>query len=293
MAIYIINDIEKLSGVKAHTIRIWEKRYNILPNRRTETNIRFYEDEDLELILNIAHLNRNGLKISKIANLSAEEIKQKVANSCEVDAIFDQHIDGLMLSMFELNEFKFLKILNHKIKEFGFEKTMDTLIYPLLDKLSVMWIAGSVKGVHENFINNIIKRKLVIEIDKIKFDPDRESTKFFIYLPEYEAHEMSILYTYYILKSNGANTLYLGSQLSLNDVKDAVEIFKPEYIFTIFNDSFSETPLQPYLDQLHELCPDGKVLISGYQTIQQKIVISEKIVILKTLDEIKSYIARS
>ena len=122
MAVYTINDIEKLSGVKAHTIRIWEKRYSFLPNRRTDTNIRYYQDEDLELILNIAHLNRNGLKISKIANLSAEEIKQKVANSCEVDAIFDQQIDGLMLSMFELNEFKFLKILNHKIKEFGFEK---------------------------------------------------------------------------------------------------------------------------------------------------------------------------
>ena len=116
MAVYTINDIEKLSGVKAHTIRIWEKRYDFLPHRRTDTNIRFYQDEDLELILNIAHLNRNGLKISKIANLSPEEIKQKVANSCDVDAIFDQQIDGLMLSMFELNEFKFLKILNHKIK---------------------------------------------------------------------------------------------------------------------------------------------------------------------------------
>lgn len=290
MAVYTINDIEKLSGVKAHTIRIWEKRYSFLPNRRTDTNIRYYQDEDLELILNIAHLNRNGLKISKIANLSAEEIKQKVANSCEVDAIFDQQIDGLMLSMFELNEFKFLKILNHKIKEFGFEKTMDNFIYPLLDKLSIMWIAGSVKSVHENFINNIIKRKLVIEIDKIKVDYSNNEKKFFIYLPEYEAHEMSILYTYYLLKSHGVNTLYLGSQLTINDVKDAFDIFKPSHIFTIFNDSFSETPLQPYIDSLLEKTGDAKILISGYQTIQQKIQNTERVFTLKSLEEIKSFI---
>lgn len=290
MAVYTINDIEKLSGVKAHTIRIWEKRYSFLPNRRTDTNIRYYQDEDLELILNIAHLNRNGLKISKIANLTAEEIKQKVANSCEVDAIFDQHIDGLMLSMFELNEFKFLKILNHKIKEFGFEKTMDNFIYPLLDKLSIMWIAGSVKSVHENFINNIIKRKLVIEIDKIKVDYNNNEKKFFIYLPEYEAHEMSILYTYYLLKSHGVNTLYLGSQLTINDVKDAFDIFKPTHIFTIFNDSFSETPLQPYIDSLLEKTGEAKLLISGYQTIQQKIQNTERIFTLKSLEEIKSFI---
>ena len=290
MAVYTINDIEKLSGVKAHTIRIWEKRYDFLPHRRTDTNIRFYQDEDLELILNIAHLNRNGLKISKIANLSPEEIKQKVANSCDVDAIFDQQIDGLMLSMFELNEFKFLKILNHKIKEFGFEKTMDNFIYPLLDKLSIMWIAGSVKSVHENFINNIIKRKLIIEIDKIKTDYTTITKKFFIYLPEYEAHEMSILYTYYLLKSHGVDTLYLGSQLTINDVKDAFDIFKPDYIFTIFNDSFSETPLQPYIDSLLEKTGNSKIILSGYQTIQQKIQDTDRVHILKSLEEIKSFI---
>ena len=139
MAVYSINDIEKLSGVKAHTIRIWEKRYDILANRRTDTNIRYYLDEDLELILNIAHLNKKGIKISKLATMTPEEIKQKIADSCEVDVIFENHIDGLMLSMFELNEYKFLKLLNHHIREIGFEKTMDDVIYPMLDKLSVMW----------------------------------------------------------------------------------------------------------------------------------------------------------
>lgn len=286
---YSINDIEKLSGVKAHTIRIWEKRYNIIPNRRSVNNIRFYEEEDLELILNIAHLNKRGIKISKIATMSADHIKQRIADYCEVDVIFENHIDGLMLSMFELNEYKFLKILNHHIKDIGFEKTMDEVIYPLLDKLSVMWIAGSVKGVHENFINNIIRRKLSVEIDKIELVPESCSKKFLIYLPEYEAHELSLLYVFFLLKKYGADTLYLGTQISIKDVQDAVDIYRPDCIFTLFNDSFSETPLQPYINQLGQIAKNAKVLISGYQTIQQKLVIPDNMEILNSLNEVSKY----
>jgi MerR family transcriptional regulator, light-induced transcriptional regulator len=287
---YSINDIEKLSGVKAHTIRIWEKRYNIIPNRRSESNIRFYEEDDLQLILNIAHLNKRGIKISKIATMSHDQIKQKIADYCDVDVIFENHIDGLMLSMFELNEYKFLKILNHHIKDIGFEKTMDEVIYPLLDKLSVMWIAGSVKGVHENFINNIIRRKLSVEIDKIELVPEECKKKFLIYLPEYEAHELSLLYVFFLLKKYGADTLYLGTQISINDVADAVEIYKPDYIFTLFNDSFSETPLQPYLNNLQQLAGKATVLVSGYQTLQQKIELPKNMELLNSLNEVSKYI---
>ena len=290
MAVYSINDIEKLSGVKAHTIRIWEKRYNILPNRRTDTNIRYYMDEDLELILNIAHLNKKGVKISRIATMTAEEIKQKVADSCEVDVIFENQIDGLMLSMFELNEYKFMKLLNHHIREIGFENTMDEVIYPMLDKLSVMWIAGSVKGVHENFINNIIRRKLSVEIDKLEYDPNESATRFLIFLPEYEAHELSLLFVYYLLKKYGANILYLGTQVSLPDVKDAVEIFRPDYLFTLFNDSFSEAPLQPYINELSQLQHHGRVLVSGYQTVQQKLDLPGNVEIVYNLNDIKKYL---
>jgi DNA-binding transcriptional MerR regulator len=287
---YSINDIEKLSGVKAHTIRIWEKRYNILPIRRTETNIRYYYEEDLQLILNITHLNRSGVKISKIACMTPEEVQQKVASMNAVDSAFESHIDGLMISMFELNEFKFIKILNHHIRAIGFEKTMDEVIYPLLDKLSMMWIAGSVKGVHENFINNIIRRKLSVEIDKLDFGYNENSKKFLVYLPEYEAHELTVLYVFYLLKKNNANTLYLGTQVSIGDVKDGIDIYKPDYIFTLFNDSFSESPLQPYIDNLVSISNNSKILITGLQSFQQKLVPNEKVTILNNVNEIKSFI---
>ncbi len=290
MVNYSINDIEKLSGVKAHTIRIWEKRYDILPIRRSDTNIRFYLEDDLELILNIAHLNKSGVKISKIACMTLDEIRQKVAGLHEVDSAFENHIDGLMLSMFELNEYKFLKILNHHIRAIGFERTMEEFIMPLLDKLSVMWIAGSVKGVHENFINNIVRRKLSVEIDKLNIEYDESSPRFLIYLPEYEGHELSLLYVFYLLKKNNANTLYLGTQISLHDVKDAVDIYKPNYVFTLFNDSFSESPLQPYIDDLLRIAPSCSFLITGYQTFQQKLNLPPKVNIINSLTSIKDYI---
>jgi MerR family transcriptional regulator, light-induced transcriptional regulator len=287
---YSINDVEKLSGVKAHTLRIWEKRYNILPIRRSETNIRYYLEEDLQLILNIAHLNKSGTKISKIACMTPEEIQQKVAGLHDVDSAFESQLDGLMLSLLELNEFKFLKIINHNIKAKGFEKTMEDVIHPLLDKLSVMWIAGSIKAVHEAFINNIVRRKLSIEIDKLTFDYSDRSKKFLLYLPEYETHELSILYSFYLLKKYGASTLYLGTQISLKDVKEAVEIYKPDYVFTLFNDSYSEAPIQPYIDELLKASLDAKLLITGYQVFQQRIAPSNRIVKISNLGSISEFV---
>ena len=289
MATYSIADIEKLSGVKAHTIRIWEKRYGICPGKRSETNIRYYDDEDLKYILNVAFLNREGMKISKIAKLSKEEIKMEVANQCNVNKD-ETEVDSLMLSIFELNEYKFLKIVNHHIEDFGFEKTMDNIIYPLLDKLSLLWMSNSIKNVHENFVGSIIRRKVSAEINKLDpvFDPNAK--KFLIYLPEQEASELSLLFIYYVLRKHGANVLYLGAQIPLIDVIEGVRIYKPDFIFTLFNDSFSEQPLQPYLDELRRFTPGVTKIISGYQTIKQNLMIYEDYNIINDLKRIKDFV---
>lgn len=290
MVVYSISDIEKLSGVKAHTLRMWEKRYDILPNRRTDKNIRFYLEEDLQLILNIALLNRQGLKISKIALLCKEEIKQRVADACEVAEAFEDHIDGLMLSMFELNEYKFLKIINHQIDVGGFEATMNDIIYPMLDKLSMMWVAGSVKGVHETFVSNIVRKKLIVEIDKLGFVEDKDGPKFLLYLPENESHELSLLFMTFLLKKYGAQVLSLGVDVPLIDVLAGAEIFNPDFVFTLFNDSFAESPLQPYLAQLSKSLEDTRIIISGYQTVKQHVQMPDNMIKLPDLESIKQYI---
>lgn len=290
MVAYSIKDLENLSGVKAHTLRIWEKRYGIINPNRTDTNIRYYKDADLQKILNISLLNRKGYKISKIVEMSDEEITQKVGKYTEVGSVFEDQLDSLMMSMFELDETKFNIILEHQIVSRGFEVTMNDVIYPLLDKLGVMWLAGSIKAVHENFVSNFIRRKTIIEIDKYQKQEQNIDNKCLIYLPENENHELSLLFLHYILVKNKAKVINLGAGVSLIDVLEARDIFKAKYIFTLFNDSFTESPLQPYLDELSKNAGDTTILISGFQTASQKIHLPDNIKVLNSIQDVKDFI---
>ncbi len=290
MVAYSIKDLESLSGIKAHTLRIWEKRYGIIKPSRTDTNIRFYKDSDLQKILNITLLNRKGIKISKIANMHYDEIRQKVAEITEVGAVFEDQLDALMLSVFELDETKFNIILDHQITSKGFEETMNVIIYPLLDKLSMMWIAGSIKGVHENFVNNIIRHKTIVEIDKFNKSDYQSDFRCLIYLPENETHELSLLFLNYLLVKNKAKVLNLGTNVTLIDVLEGKNIFKAKYIFTIFNDSFSESPLQPYLNELVKNAPDTQILISGYQAAAQQLELPPNVRIIHSIPQLKTFL---
>jgi DNA-binding transcriptional MerR regulator len=291
MVVYSIKDIEKLSGVKAHTLRIWEKRYDIITPRRTETNIRYYLDEDLQKILNIALLNKNGYKISKIAQLTDDEIRSTVAEISEIDTQHEGQVDGLMLSMFELNEDKFNKIIDKHIESDGMQVTMDEIIYPFLDRISTMWFTGSIKGVHENFVSYIIRRKLSVVIDKIEVPCNR--SKCIIFLPEGETQELSLLYLHYILKLKGHYVVNLGTNVAIVDVIEAHKIMGAKYIFTFFNDSFTDIPLQPYLDNLARHLPDCKICISGYQTINQNISLPENVQMLKSINDVTNITAQN
>ncbi|MBP6234936.1 MAG: MerR family transcriptional regulator [Saprospiraceae bacterium] len=292
MVAYSIKDLESLSGVKAHTLRIWEKRYGIIKPSRTDTNIRYYMDCDLQKILNITLLNRKGYKISKIAGMPNDEIRQKVAELTEVGAVFEDQLDAMMLSMFELDETKFNIMLDHHISSKGFEETMNDVVYPLLDKLSVMWIAGSVKGVHENFVSNIIRRKTIVEIDKLNKNESIPGFKCLIFLPENESHELSLLFLQYILVKNRAKVINLGTGVPLIDVLEGKNIFNAKYIFTIFNDSFSEAPLQPYINELSKNAQETTILISGFQTASQQLNLPSNVQILNSIDQIKSFIRK-
>lgn len=289
MVVYSIKDIEKLSGVKTHTLRVWEKRYGIIEPKRTDTNIRYYLDDDVQKILNIALLKKKGYRISTISKMSMEEVRAKVAELSDVDVEFEDQVDGLILSMLELDESKFSRIINHNIDQRGFEEAMEVVIYPLLDKLSMMWIAGSVKSVHETFVSSIIRRKMIVSIDALKPDLQRDE-RVIVYLPEGETHELSLLYLHYVLKKNGFSTLNLGGAVPLIDLLEGQAIFKSQYIFTIFNDSFSEAPLQPYVDQLAKNIKEAKIIISGYQTIKQKLSLPPRVTVLHSLRDIKTYL---
>lgn len=290
MAVYSIKDLEKLSGVKAHTLRIWEKRYGIIQPKRTETNIRYYLDEDLKHVLNISFLNRKGMKISKIACLGKEDIAHKVAEHTEVDIEFENQLDGLTLSLLELNEYQFDKIIETNIKQKGFKETMLEVIYPLLDKLSTMWMTGSINSAHERFVSNSIRRKTIAAIDRLEITRDKSAKKFLIYLPENENHELSLLFLHYLIKSKTFSVINMGLNIGMLELQDAYEIYKPDYIFTIINDSFSEKPLQPYINSLEKEFNESTILLTGIQLIRQKIKTNKNGLIISSLSEVIQYL---
>jgi DNA-binding transcriptional MerR regulator len=211
VAIYAIKDLEKLSGIKAHTLRIWEQRYGLITPKRTPTNIRYYDDEDLKFILNIALLNRNGIKISKIAQMNRSEITGKVSELSDFRFEDGAQLDALTLSMIEMDEYKFERIVATNIQQTGFERTMLEVIYPFLDKLSLLWLTGSIHPVQESFISNLIRQKLIVAIDRLPMPGGREVQKLLLYLPEGERQELTILFMHYLAKARGYHVVYLGS----------------------------------------------------------------------------------
>ena len=293
MAVYSISDLEKLSGIKAHTIRVWEQRYDIIQPKRTKTNIRYYQDEDLKLLLNIALLNKNGIKISKIAKMTSKEIAEKVAAISEINFEYGTQLDALTISMIEMDEFKFDRIISTNIQQLGFERTMLEIIYPFLDKLSVLWLTGSINPVQENFMSYLIRQKLIVAINNLPLLQSKDTKKFIIYLPEGESQELSLLFMCYLLKSRKNHVIYLGQEISIADLKDACKIQHPDYLFTMITETFAKEPVQTYIDKLAETFPDCKVLLSGYQVVAQQVTPPANVEILKSLNQTLDFLSQA
>ncbi len=290
VAIYSIRDLEKLSGIKAHTIRMWEQRYDILQPQRTETNIRYYQDEDLKLLLNIALLNKNGIRISKIAKMSEEEIAREVVELSDVSSEYSSQLDALTISMIEMDESKFDRIISANIEQMGFERTMLEVIYPFLDKLSVLWLTGSINPVQENFISYLIRQKIIVAIDKEPIAPKSKANKFMIYLPEGERQELSLLFMLYMLKSRKLPTVYLGQEISVTDLEDAYQVHQPAYIFTMITENFARESVKHYLDRLCNSFPSAQILVSGYQVAAQQIESYENVEVLASLGQVIAFL---
>ena len=284
MAVYSIRDLEKLSGIKAHTIRIWEQRYGVIAPKRTKTNIRYYQDDDLKFLLNVSLLNKNGVKISKIAKMSRQAVAEKVATIAEINFENSTQLDALTLSMIEMDEQKFDRIVSMNIQQLGFERTMLEVIYPFLDKLGVLWLTGSINPVQENFISYLIRQKIIVAIDQEPIPQGKQVKKFIIYLPEGEKQELTLLFMHYILKSRRNHVLYLGQDISVADLRDACKVHKPDFIFTMISETFAKEPVQKYVDKLSETFPDCQILLSGYQVVAQKVAAPQNVRVLRSLD---------
>jgi DNA-binding transcriptional MerR regulator len=266
---YSIKDLERLSGIKAHTIRIWEQRYNIIAPDRTDTNIRTYSDDDLRKILNIALLNKHGLKISHIAELSDADIHQQVISISESDTDFSNQVNALTIAMVEMDEDRFEKIISTNTLRLGFEKTMIRVLYPFLQRVGMMWLTGAINPAQEHFISNLIRQKLIVAIDGQTATINSQSPKFLLFCPEGELHEVPLLFSNYLLRSRKFRVVYLGISLPFDNLQSVAEIHNPDYLLTILTTQPSGLETQDYIDKLSKAYPKTTIIISGRELVDK------------------------
>jgi DNA-binding transcriptional MerR regulator len=286
LSYYSIKDLEHLSGIKAHTLRIWEQRYNFLHPKRTDTNIRLYDDDDLKLILNVSLLRDNGYKISKIAGMDTKQIADAVRQLTDQQSNhFNEQIHALSLAMIDLDEERFEKIMSTNILQQGFEQTMLQVVFPFLRKIGVLWQTGSVTPAQEHFISNLIRQKLIVAIDGCFVSSKDKNRKYLLYLPEGELHELTLLFCYYVIKSRKHKVIYLGQNVPLPDVESTYELYKPDYIISVITTTKSIAKTQKYLSVLGEKFKQTHLLLSGYQLLSNEMKLPPNAKLLYKLEE--------
>lgn len=262
---YTIHDLETITGIKAHTLRIWEKRYGIVKPQRTCTNIRFYTDCDLKRLLNVSILNKHGYRISEIARMEEPEIADRVLNIAMNPNDYLTQVESLVVAMIELDELKFEKVLSSASLNLGFENTILEILYPFFMKVGLLWQTGSIVPAQEHFISNLIRQKLIVAIDGIPL-PGRNGQKAFIlYLHEKEMHEIGLLVFYYLLKKRGHRVIYLGQQVPFDDLVKVSHIHTPFALVSCFTSAIPPDDLKDYLLRLKDAIPGALHLVSGLQ----------------------------
>ncbi len=268
---YSIKDLERLSGIKAHTIRIWEQRYNLVSPDRTDSNIRLYNDEELKHILNIASLVKAGNKISHVVKLEKQEITKRiqelVANPINVDAFFATQTDNLVIAMLDLDDSKFEKVINTSNLKYGFEETMLNVIIPFLQKVGIMWRTGEANIIQEHFISNLIRKKALVAIDGYSGTAAPDAEQWLLFLPEGELHEIGLLFSKYLLKVRGKKVMYFGQTVPVEDIINYCKEYKPSYILTFFTAAYSQDGIKAYMKRLTDEVKDTKILAAGSQVM--------------------------
>lgn len=223
---FSIKDLENLSGIKAHTIRIWEKRYNVLEPMRTDTNIRFYDLNALQKLLNITLLHDYGYKISKISKMPAEKIPELVRDIVSNKSAKNHAISSFKLAMMNFDQNLFFKTYDTLLSEKSFREVFFEVFIPLMEEIGFLWQVDTITPAHEHFISYLIKLKLLVNTEKIQSkEPTRTDKVFVLYLPMNEIHELGLMYLNYEILSQGYKTIYLGESVPTDSLKDIKKYF--------------------------------------------------------------------
>lgn len=290
MNAFTIKDLENLSGIKAHTIRIWEQRYSFLRPQRTDTNIRYYNNDELKTILNVALLNKYGFKISHIDKMNQVEIKDRILSLSQIQAQQERIINEMIQCMVDLNIEEFEATLDNYIMARGIERSITQIIFPFLEKIGILWSTNHVNPAQEHIVTNIIRQKLIVGIESINTHMQVNKT-ILLFLPESEHHELGLLFISYLLRSRGVKVLYLGSNVPVNDVEYVLRIKKPDFIYTHLTSMGHNFNFEKFLNQLANKIKTTPIVVSGLVTQQYRKTPPQGIHLKKSLSEVMEYIA--
>jgi MerR family transcriptional regulator, light-induced transcriptional regulator len=286
---YSIKDLENFSGIKAHTIRIWEKRYNLLSPTRTETNIRLYNSDQLRKLLNVSVLLRKGLKISKISQMSEQEIFDQVeiflADILETSADKLPLIEGLVMAAVEFNEARFDKIFSTYVLRSGLKNTMTELVYPFLCRIGILWGINKVSPAQEHFVSNLVRQKLYVATDGLP-EVDQKQMSFILFLPAAEYHELGLQFSNFLLRQCGVKVYYLGADVPFESLEEAINVVKPTHLLTFLVTQKMNSPLENYLKNLKNDYPEVQLCIAGRGEYLEELKFDKNVTLLKDVDDL-------
>ncbi|UKJ07187.1 MerR family transcriptional regulator [Solitalea lacus] len=288
---FSISDIECLTGIKAHTIRIWEQRYNLITPKRTCTNIRYYDDNDLKKFLNISLLLDSGMRISEVAKMSEKEICLYIEklSECEINGC-SCTIGAFCNSMLTLDETSFEQTFQSSIDALGLERTILEVIYPFLHKIGIMWQAGTINPAHEHFITHLIKQKLLTAINSLPTPDPEHSKKYMLFLPQGETHEIGLIFTNYLIKARGHHVLYLGANLPFEDLLQVATYYDPDYAVTFLISDTDFGDVNIILKKILDNLPRWPLLASGNLTVSGHIEPQDRLTVIKTVAEMIDFV---
>ncbi|ASO06336.1 MerR family transcriptional regulator [Arenibacter algicola] len=251
---FSIKDLENLSGIKAHTIRIWEKRYNLFQPNRTDTNIRCYDLENLQKLLNVTFLYNNGYKISKISQLGEDNIPKVVKNMVAEQRDNGHVLNSFKMSMMNFDQALFFKTYNALLKEKSFREIFYEDFIPFLNEVGLLWQTDTITPSHEHFICALIKQKILVNTEKLQFStPTNASKTFVLYLPDNEIHELGLMFLNYEILSKGYQSIFLGQSIPIFSLKDLVPLYDNIVFVSYFTVQPDKESIMAYLNNFHDM----------------------------------------
>ncbi len=289
MSSYTIKDLEQISGIKAHTIRIWEQRYHFLQPQRTETNIRSYSADELKVILNVSLLNKYGYKISHIDKMSPADIDEKIMGLNQLDAEKERLVNGLIKDMVSLNMFSFERQLDTYIAQKGIEKAITEIIFSFLERVGVLWITNHINPAQEHLATNVIRQKIILGIEKLPHIL-KVPKQIVLFMPEGEYHEVGLLFVHFLLKQKGYGVDYLGANVPIVDLKYLTEVKKVDLLYTHITAPIKGFKMPKFMDQLGNINPHIPVVVSGQMAQEFKGALPKHIHLKRNLQETMSFL---